>query len=102
MKNISGSIENGHCPVTGLTILSRPEWTNVSFGKEYSGSARLVGDNILVLQGSGYANLHALKDSLIFTDKVVAQGVPGGHDFILLECFGFTYNIWQFVGWANG
>ena len=56
MKNFCGPIANGHCPVTGLTILSKPEWTNVSFSKDYTGTASLLGDSIILLQGSGYAN----------------------------------------------
>jgi len=85
MKNFCGPIENARCLVTGLTTLSKPEWTNVSFGKEYTGSASLLGDNILVLQGSGYANLQSLKDSLVFTDNVLAEVIPEGQDYILLE-----------------
>ena len=85
MKSFCGPIENGCCPVTGLTILSKPEWTKVIFSKEYMGTASLLGDSIILLQGSGYANLKALKDSLSFTDDVLAEVIPEGQDFILLE-----------------
>jgi len=85
MKNFCEPIATDHCPVTGLTILSRPEWTNVSFGKGYSGTASLLGDSILLLQGSGYAKLHSLKDSLTFTDNILAEVIPEGQGFVLLE-----------------
>jgi len=85
MKNFCEPIATDHCPVTGLTILSRPEWTNVGFDKGYMGTASLLGDSILLLQGSGYAKLHGLKDSLSFTDNILAEVIPEDQGFVLLE-----------------
>jgi len=85
MNNFCEPIATDHCPVTGLTILSRHEWTNVDFGEGYRGTASLLGDSILLLQGSGYAKLHCLKDSLTFTDNILAEVIPEGQGFVLLE-----------------
>ena len=73
------------CPVTGLPILSRPEWTDVSFGKDYRVTISILGDSILLLQVSGYATLHDIKHALSFTDKVIAEGIYGDRGFLLLE-----------------
>jgi len=34
----------GICPVSGLPIFSKPEWTNVRCGENYEVTIRIVGD----------------------------------------------------------
>jgi len=43
------------CSVSGLPIYGRPEWTDVSFGKNYSVTVRLLGDSVIYSKPSGYA-----------------------------------------------
>ena len=35
----------GTCPVTGLPVTSRPEWTDVSFGNDYRITVNIIGNN---------------------------------------------------------
>ena len=82
MKNLCGPIATGHCPVTGLTIFSRPEWTDVTFGKNYRISFSLLGKNILFVQASGYATSHDLKHAVILSKRVETEVIPEGHPYI--------------------
>jgi len=43
------------CPVTGLPVLGRPEWTDVGFGGDYRATVSVVGSQILLSRPSGYA-----------------------------------------------
>ncbi len=69
----------GTCPVTGFPIFSRPEWTDVLFDKDtgYKATFRVLGDSILLGQGSGYATLHGVKKVLKFTSEVEAVAFDG-------------------------
>ena len=55
------SILRSDCPVTGLPILSKPEWTDVSFGKNYKITVRVLGNCIILNQLSGHVSLHDAK-----------------------------------------
>jgi len=67
------SILRSDCPVTGLPILSRPEWTDVSFGNNFKLTVRVLGDCIILNQLSGYVSLHAAEKTLELVDQVVAE-----------------------------
>lgn len=54
----TGSAPSDSCPVTGLSILRRPEWTDVNFGTEYRVTVSLLGDSILLVQPSGCGGLN--------------------------------------------
>jgi len=84
----TGSMESEHydyCPVTGLRVLRRPEWTDVSFGKDYKVTVSIVGDNILWVQPSGYVTLDNQINVLSFTDQVPAEAISGGKPYIHIE-----------------
>ena len=73
------------CPVTGLPVTRRPEWKDVSFGKNYRVSVSIVGDNILWVQSSGYATLHDEINVLRLTDQVPAEAISGGQPYVQIE-----------------
>ncbi|MBT3368984.1 MAG: hypothetical protein HN416_17715, partial [Nitrospina sp.] len=83
-----GDIECGQhdvCPVTGLPILRKAEWTDVGFGKDYRITVSIVGDNILRVQPSGYVTLNNQINVLKLTDRVPAEAISGGEQYIHIE-----------------
>ena len=61
--------------MTELPILGRHEGTDVSFGKDYRVTVSLLGNNIFLLQASRYATLHDIKHAMLFTDKIIGEGI---------------------------
>jgi len=73
------------CPVTGLPVLRKPEWTDVSFGTNYRATLIVLGGSILFGQASGYVTLHDMKNALELISKVVDEAVVGGRPFVHIE-----------------
>ncbi|WP_319408000.1 ATP-binding protein [uncultured Desulfosarcina sp.] len=63
------------CPVTGLPVKSRSEWTDRQFGSRYRLTTRVVGDRILLNQPAGHADLKDIIKSLRMTDAVVREHI---------------------------
>ncbi len=59
------------CPYTGVTTYTRPEWTDVIFGTNYSLSITLVGDRILSVRVKGYSTRDVVAESTDFTKKII-------------------------------
>jgi two-component system, sensor histidine kinase and response regulator len=81
-------IEQGHgdvCHETGLPIRRKPEWTDVRFGKDYTVTVSIVGDNILRVQPSGYVTLKNQINVLKLTDRVPAEAISGGQPYVHIE-----------------
>ena len=70
------------CPVTGLPILRRPEWTDVSFGKDYKLTVSILGDSIVLNEPSGYVTLQDAENTLRFSSKVVTEIITGGRPYV--------------------
>ena len=68
---------NGICPVTGLSITSKPEWTDVSFGTGYKVTISVLGERVLFAQPSGYATLNDVKGVLKLTSEVADEVITG-------------------------
>jgi len=81
------------CPVTGLPIIQKPEWENVQFGKEYKITFSLIGNNILLLQISGYASLEDVKKALAFSENIAIEMIPINENYILIEDLAKSTNI---------
>jgi len=59
------------CPHTGLTTYTRPEWTNVIFGKDYSLSITIIGDRILAVRIKGFSTRDVVAESTDFTKTII-------------------------------
>ena len=70
------------CPVTGLPVIRRPEWTDVSFGKDYKLTVSILGDSIILHQPSGYVTLHDAENTLRLSSKVVTEIITGDRPYV--------------------
>ena len=74
------------CPVTGLPILTRPDWTNVSFGGDYRVTFSVLGNRILLQRPSGYATLNDIEHLITLLDKnVLPNAFPQGQPYVRIE-----------------
>ena len=73
------------CPVTGLSILRKPEWTDIKLGKDYRLTLSIVGDNILLSQARGSATLDDMKYAFRINNQVVTETIDGNCPFVQIE-----------------
>ncbi|MCP4695047.1 MAG: hypothetical protein GY859_43875, partial [Desulfobacterales bacterium] len=64
------------CPVTGLPIREKPEWTDVELGENYKLTLRVLGENIILGRPEGCPVLYEQKAALNLLDEVAA-GLAG-------------------------
>ena len=73
------------CPISGLRILRKPEWTDLDFGKTYRANIHLLGERIVVSRPTGYITLKGVKQSLALIESVVFRTVDQNRPYILIE-----------------
>ena len=73
------------CPVTGLQIRSKPEWTDVTFGNKFRMTYSVLGDGILLCRSSGYATLQDAKNASIFACRLAGDAFPGASPYVQIE-----------------
>ena len=78
---------NKICPVTGLRVLQKPEWTNVSFSKGCRVTLSVVGDNILLVQSVGYAVIDDVKGTVALIRRIVTEVFPGNRLYVQIDDF---------------
>jgi len=59
------------CRVTGLTITTRPEWTNIDLGEGYYVTFKFIGDKILLSNPKGTAGNHGMENFFRERGKVL-------------------------------
>ena len=88
------------CPVTGLPVTSRPEWTDLLFGNAYHLTFRVIGDRILLNQPSGYAELSDIVESFAVTDVVVDTMIDQSAGYVHISNYagmrGITHEARKF------
>ena len=65
--------EESRCPVTGLPVLRRPEWTDVRLDEGYESSFFLLGDSILVGRPTGFGTMKGVEKLLRVTDEIQSE-----------------------------
>ena len=62
-------------PVTGVPVLSKPEWTDVHFGNSYRLTVKVIGDNIVYSQPRGTVALPELEPALEMIARIVTETI---------------------------
>ena len=78
------SYSDNICPVSGLPIIQKPEWINVSFDKDFHITFSILGGSVLLVQVSGRATLHGLKHAAMFLSKIETEVITKDR-FIRIE-----------------
>jgi len=79
-----------NCPVSGLPVNRRPEWTDVDLGNGYSVSFEFIGDRILLSRSKGWkhANRQTIKQLFRERREVLAQMLDKNENFVELRDYG--------------
>lgn len=73
------------CPVTGLPVLRKPEWTDVSFGTDFKVSYSILGDNICLGRSSGYGTIHEIEKTLGLSKKIIDEAFADGRPYVQIN-----------------
>ncbi len=74
------------CPITGLSITRKPEWTDVGFGTDhYKITLCLIGKNVIHEKSCGYSHLHTVREYLSFFEGVENEAIPKKQKYVLLK-----------------
>ncbi len=75
-----------NCPVTGLSITRKAEWTDLTFGTDYYRiTYSLIGQHVVLAKVWGYTDLYICKQYLSMLGKVADTVFSKGDKFILIE-----------------
>lgn len=74
-----------HCPVTGLIIHQKPEWTDVELSKGTTSTVKIVGDRILWVKASGFATKDDMIKALAIEKEALAAVKPRGAAYYQIE-----------------
>lgn len=78
-------IDDTCCPLSGLPILRRSEWTDLAFEPNYRFSTALMGDRIIYNQPVGNATAASLEKALSLTDEVCEELIPEAQTYVHLS-----------------
>jgi len=83
------------CPVSGLPITRRPEWTDIDLGNGYSVSFEFIGNRILLSRSKGWkrANRQTIKQLFRKRRKVLDQMLAKDETFVELRDYGHYRGI---------
>ena len=77
------------CPVTGLPVIRRPEWTDVQLDDNYSVSTEIIGDRILHSQPKGYMTRDGVVRLASVQEEIINEGIAIGTPHVhLADCSG--------------
>ncbi|MFO7734744.1 MAG: ATP-binding protein [bacterium] len=72
------------CPITGLSIIVKPEWTNLKVSKNYTVTFQLIGDRILLAKAEGNMNNYDQKKYYKLREKVIKDAF-GDKSFVEMK-----------------
>ena len=95
-KNLMKPWELDSCPITGLPITRKLEWTDQTFGTDYCNISFLViGSNIIYSKVWGYTHLPAFNEYIALLEKVADSSLVKNKKYILIQDYThlFTTSI---------
>jgi signal transduction histidine kinase len=79
------NFSKGHCPITQLPVIQKPEWTNVGFGGDYRVSFWLLGDHILFTKAFGGPTERDLNEVILLSQMIENQFLPNHRSHVRIE-----------------
>jgi PAS domain S-box-containing protein len=73
------------CPITGLPVLSEPEWTRVAFGDDYAVTVRIIGPAIVHVQHAGSASFEPLREAMNLIQAVIEIAMAPGQPYVQID-----------------
>ncbi len=79
--------EIGKCPITGLPIVQKPQWTDIRISNDFVVTYRLIGDRILHAAPQGYFTKGNLEKADAVLDQVLKESVAPGVRIVEIDDF---------------
>jgi signal transduction histidine kinase/CheY-like chemotaxis protein/HPt (histidine-containing phosphotransfer) domain-containing protein len=73
------------CPVSGLSIISRPDWIYKGHAHDFKVVVHIVGEAILLTSVSGYLDIEDQKNSIALQDRVAREFFKNRASFIQIQ-----------------
>ncbi len=70
---------------TGLPVIRRPEWCNVSFGQKFQADFTVLGENILISRPFGDVDLKNARQAFDLGYQIIRQYIAEDTPYILIE-----------------
>lgn len=86
-------LELDFCPVTGLPITRKPEWTNVKCSENYTVTLFFIGDSIIWILPQGEADSEAVRNILNIVDRIISENIPPDRKYIQIEDIRYVKHI---------
>lgn len=74
------------CPVTGLPVLCKPEWTDVGIGKHFRANLSVIGNRILLSRPKGHAKRQDVQNVFNLNSTILAEEI-NGNPYVYIEDF---------------
>jgi PAS domain S-box-containing protein len=74
-----------YCPVSGLPVSTRPEWTDVALGPGYSASFKIIGTGILLCEPKGRATLDGFEHFFQIRSRVIEEAFGPDRPFFEIK-----------------
>ncbi|MDD5724272.1 MAG: histidine kinase dimerization/phosphoacceptor domain -containing protein [Syntrophales bacterium] len=82
-KDTNVELTSGNiCPVTGLSVFEKPEWTYSTIDGDYRVTAKVIGGNILHTKNSGYATALVIENAVILKKRVANEALAGDYPYV--------------------
>lgn len=78
-----------YCPVTGLEVLSDPQWNNQQVSSTFTANFRVIDDSIIYSAPEGYADVEGVRNSLALNDKIAGLVSGGRGPYVQIEDYTF-------------
>ena len=75
----------GHCPVSGLPVIQKPQWCDVYCSEAFSCSYTIIGESIIMYQGNGFSDYEAEKKSVDVGNILISKFISAGKPFVVLQ-----------------
>jgi len=79
--------ETIQCPVTGLPVVQKPQWTDIRISADFIVSYRLIGDRILQVIPRGHFTRMDLESTRVLQDQVLQEAVKPGIKIVEIDDF---------------
>lgn len=73
-----------YCPVTGLRVVSNPEWLDQKVSNLFIANFWIINESIVYSRPKGYADIHGVRNSLAL-NKIVANHFNHVSSFVQIE-----------------
>lgn len=79
-----------YCPISGLPVGSKPEWTQVDFGNGYSGTFKIIGTSILLTDPCGSAGFDVFERFFQMRAQVIQEAFGPDKPFFEIKDYETT------------